>query len=133
MCRTPPPSPDYSRMFRNLTRPHPSEIEEHLHLHFDNLKDWTDLKFFKIDQKIDDRLDKSDRRLDLLTLDVTNLRAAFDSFRVLVAQPTSTTSAYTSSARIPLASMMATPPTPRMDQFHHLHVGHPVIAEIRTF
>lgn len=67
-------------------------------------------------EKIYDRLDRSDKRLDLLASDVTNLRAAFGNFRVFVVQPISTSSAYASPAHTPPVSMMATSPTPRMDQ-----------------
>lgn len=69
-----------------------------------------------IDQKIDERFDRSDNRvMDLLASDVTNLRAAFDSFWVSNVPPTTSTSAYTSPTHTPIASMMATPLAPRMD------------------
>lgn len=53
--------------------------------------------------------------MDLLASNVTNLRAAYDSSRVSVAQSNATTSVYTSHAHTFIANMIATPSTPHMD------------------
>lgn len=53
--------------------------------------------------------------MDVLTFDIYNLRAGFNSFRVFSAQPTSTTTAYASPAHTLITSMMTTPSSPCTD------------------
>lgn len=92
--------------------PSPQEsMDEQLQLHFENLKDWLEVKF----EKIDESVDRHGRNIYSLASQVSNLRVEFNSFRVSTAQSMGTSQP---TPRIDLPSSSAARPSSSRHDYH---------------